>query len=63
MKKILDCWKEVKAIRREKNMITVPFKLNGKQYEVEADEGRKVSFDLGFSSTEINEKPTGPGAP
>jgi hypothetical protein len=30
MKKILDCWKEVKAIRREKNMITVPFKLNGK---------------------------------
>ena len=58
MRKILECWKQVKKIRRETEMQTVPFRLNAKEYEVD---GRK-SFDFGVTASEINDKPTGNGA-
>ena len=58
MKKTLDCWKEMKAIRRRTSMDTVPFNFQAKEYEVDG----KKSFDFGVTPIEINQKPTGEGA-
>ena len=48
MKKTLKSWKQLKAIRRETGMETVPYRLIAKEYEVD---GRK-SFDFGIMQTD-----------
>ena len=53
-KSIVTKWKELKDIRSNTGMQTVPWKLNIKQYEVpdEREKNYKKNYDIGLSQVE-----------